>query len=110
MSACQARNMGFDMKIKVLFPSVDEGVVELEQASAALAPRLVGLTGRRVALLDNSKPNAGELLRAVYGVLNRRFGLGEVRGWRKQTSAHAAPFMQEILQWKPDFVLTASGD
>jgi hypothetical protein len=75
-----------------------------------LATRLSSLAGKRLALLDNNKVNARELLNAFGQQINRRFGLAEIKMWRKPTSAAPAPFIAEIMAWKPDLLLTASGD
>ena len=75
-----------------------------------LAPRLSSLAGKRLALLDNNKVNARELLTAFGKQLNEQFGLSEIKMWRKPTSAAPAPFITEIIAWKPDLMLTASGD
>ena len=75
-----------------------------------LAPRLSSLAGKRLALLDNNKVNARELLTAFGKQLNEQFGLSEIKMWRKPTSAAPAPFIAEITAWKPDLMLTASGD
>ena len=74
-----------------------------------LAPRLATLAGKRLALLDNNKVNARELLTA-FGAQLQRLGVSDVKMWRKPTSAAAAPFISEITAWKPDLMLTASGD
>jgi len=75
-----------------------------------LAPRLATLAGKRLALLDNNKVNARELLQAFAGRLQRDHGIGEIRMWRKPTSAAPAPFVDEIRQWMPDLLFSASGD
>lgn len=107
-------------RIAVLHPGVE--VADAADIAAArsdganpvrrlgLAPRLSTLSGKRLALLDNNKVNARELLQAVSACLQRRHGIGEVRAWRKPTSAAPAPFMDEIRAWKPDLLFSASGD
>ena len=75
-----------------------------------LAPRLATLAGKRLALLDNNNVNARELLHAFAERLQRDYGIGEIRAWRKPTSAAPAPFMDEIRQWMPDLLFSASGD
>ena len=75
-----------------------------------LAPRLRTLAGKRLALLDNNKVNARELLQGFAERLQRDYGIGEIRMWRKPTSAAPAPFMDEIRQWMPDLLFSASGD
>ena len=75
-----------------------------------LAPRLSSLKGKRLALLDNNKVNARELLSAFGQQLQLQYGVAEIKMWRKPTSAAPAPFIAEITAWKPDLMLTASGD
>ena len=75
-----------------------------------LAPRLVSLKGKRLALLDNNKVNARELLTAFGKQLQLQHGVGEIKMWRKPTSAAPAPLISEITAWKPALRLTASGD
>lgn len=48
-------------------------VQEAEEASAAAAPGLGRLDGRRIALLDNTKPGAATLLSLVGRELERRW-------------------------------------
>ena len=81
-----------------------------EQGLRQLAPRLISLMGKRLALLDNNKVNARELLTAFGKQLQLQHGVAEIKMWRKPTSAAPAPFIAEITAWKPDLMLTASGD
>ena len=83
-------------------------------ASAAahqlLAGRLATLQGMRVGLLDNGKVNAGAFLTAVASRLKQR-GVGEVRMWTKpHASESGAPYIAELMRWKPDLALTGLGD
>jgi hypothetical protein len=103
-------------KLIVLHPGVEaetrpvSAQVASTSAPAGLAPRLATLQGKRLALLDNSKVKAKELLMAVGKRLQEQYGIAEVRVWRKPASAIPAPFIAEMMGWKPDLVLTASGD
>jgi hypothetical protein len=103
-------------KLIVLHPAVEtetrQHPAQAASASArpALAPRLATLQGKRLALLDNSKVKAKELLTAVGKRLQAQYGVAQVRIWRKAASAIPAPFIADIMSWKPDLVLTASGD
>ena len=81
-----------------------------KQGQRYLAPRLPTLLGKRLALIDNNKVNARELLNAFAQQLKTKHGIAEIKMWRKPTSAAAAPFISEITAWKPDLMLTASGD
>lgn len=107
-------------RIAVLHPGIepadapDIAAARADRANPArrlgLAPRLASLSGKRLALLDNNKVNARELLHALSARLQSQHGIGEVRSWRKPTSAAPAPFMDEIRAWKPDLLFSASGD
>ena len=103
-------------KLIVLHPGVEAVTrpipAQVVPASArpGLAPRLATLQGKRLALLDNSKVNAKELLTAVGKRLQEQYGVAEVRIWRKPASAIPASFIADIMSWKPALVLTASGD
>jgi len=108
--------------LSVLHPGVETGPVvtaapvasvKARMPGSGLAARLSpaqGLRGRRVALLDNTKVNAAELMTAVA----KRFeahGIGEVRMFRKRHAGESgAAAIAEIVKWQPDLVLTGLGD
>ncbi|MDE0701648.1 MAG: hypothetical protein OXH61_13120 [Acidimicrobiaceae bacterium] len=78
--------------------------------TAALAPSVPVLTGKRIGILDNTKPNAGALLERLTQRLVSRTGavLGLVE---TKNAALAAP--DEViarLQSEVDLVLTGSAD
>ena len=80
-------------------------------AARPLAPRLAALRGRRLALFQNGKVNALEILTAVGRHLAGRHGLAEVRTWGKPNAGESGEhFLAELLDWKPDLVLTGLGD
>jgi hypothetical protein len=109
--------------LSVLHPGVETGPVIAPAPSASakaakrpgsgLAARLShdpGLRGRRVALLDNTKVNAAELMSAVAKRLAAH-GIGEVRMFRKRHAGESgAAAIAEIVKWQPDLVLTGLGD
>lgn len=109
-----------DGRITVLHPGVETAETAELRASRSgspnmsrrigLAPRLATLAGKRLALLDNNKVNARELLQAFADRLRQDYGIGECRMWRKPTSAMPSPFTDEIRQWMPDLLFSASGD
>jgi hypothetical protein len=74
-----------------------------------LAPRPAHLAGRRIGVLDNSKPNAGVLLGRLAERLAAATGARVVGPWRKPGSAHAADNLDEIAA-AADVVLTGSAD
>jgi hypothetical protein len=92
--------------LTILHPGNESG----SELKPRLAPRLETLQGKRVALLDNGKVNAGALLAAVAARL-QRFGIAEVRAWKKQhAAAPGERQIPELIRWKPDLALTGLGD
>jgi len=79
-------------------------------ATKTLAARPRSLQGVTIALLDNSKPNAGVLLERVGALLAAR-GAAAVRGWQKPGSSIAAsPAVIEEIAGAARVALTASAD
>ena len=75
------------------------------------APRLATLSGARVALFENGKVNARQILVALGERMKALHGVAEVSLWRKpDPSTTGEPFIGPMLAWKPDLVLTALGD
>lgn len=106
--------------LSILHPGVEspgkpQGNKTLEKTGrpSGLAPRinLQGAAGKlRLALLDNTKVNAEELLVAV-GKRLKDFGFGETRIYRKRHAGESgAVQIEELMKWKPDLVLTGLGD
>ena len=105
--------------IAVLHPGIEaaldiaaSNVPDRAQARGArLAPRLSTLRGRRLALFENGKVNALEILVAVGKRLESRHGIAETRVWRKRhAGGTGAEVIPAILAWKPDLVLLSTGD
>jgi hypothetical protein len=85
------------------------GVVEA--APLTIAPRVKQLEGLRLGLLDNTKWNAGKLLRGVRDRLAQKHAFGAVNYYRKQSfAAAAAPELLAKIAAENDIVLTAIGD
>ena len=80
------------MSIRLYDPTAEPRVVE-----ARLAPRLAGLAGKRIGILDNGKANAGVLMLAVAKVLQERFGAGEIVKRNKPVAGPPAPEILEAL-------------
>jgi hypothetical protein len=74
-----------------------------------LAPRPRDLRGRRVGILDNSKPNADVLLSRLAELLVERAGAGPVRVWRKPGASRPATIIEEVAA-ASDVVLTGTAD
>jgi len=66
-------------------------------------------TEDRVAVLDNSKPNADVLLGRVAELLVERAAAASIRTWRKPGASHPAANHDEIAA-VADVVLTGSAD
>ena len=85
------------------------GVVEAEQLLPA--PRVASLDGRRLGVLDNTKWNAGKLLRRTAARLDERLGFAAVNYYRKESfSKYAEPALIAEIARDNDIVLTAIGD
>ena len=80
-------------------------------APPQLAARLASLKGRRLALLDNGKVNAGATLAALGKRLKDRYGVAEVRTWKKRHAGETgAAVIPDLMKWSPHLALTALGD
>jgi hypothetical protein len=85
------------------------GVVEGERV--ALAPRAATLRGLRLGVLDNTKWNAGKLLRRTAALLDAEHGFAAVTHYRKESFSKAAdPALIERIAAGNDIVLLAIGD
>jgi hypothetical protein len=85
------------------------GVVHADER--AIAPRVGGLDGLRVGILDNTKWNANKLLRAVRDQLQGEHKLAAVNYYRKESfSRFAAPELIAQIRAENDLVFTAIGD
>lgn len=85
------------------------GVVEGERV--ALAPRVAALGGLRLGVLDNTKWNAGRLLRQTAAQLDKEYGFAAVAYYRKESfSKSADPALLARIAAENDIVLTAIGD
>jgi hypothetical protein len=91
----------------VLISPVNEATV----AESALAPRLSGLQGKRLGLLDNSKSKAGKMLDTVATILNTRYGFTDIVRHRKPSASKpAAPETIDALVKTCDLVVVGVGD
>ena len=75
----------------------------------ALAPRPRDLRGKRIGILDNSKPNADALLDRVATLLVERAGAASVARWRKPGASKPAADHDAIAAGA-DVFLTGSAD
>ena len=85
------------------------GVVEAEPTTPA--PRVHDLAGLRLGVLDNTKWNAGRLLRKTVGRLGAQTTFAAVNHYRKESfSKEADPSLIATIAADNDVVLTAIGD
>jgi len=79
--------------------------------NTSLTPRLRSLRGLRLALLENTKPNAVVLLRTVGRELQEAYGVREVRMFRK--GYFGTPVEESVIQQilhDSDFAVAGIGD
>ena len=80
-------------------------------ASFTGAPRLKDPRVARVGLIDDSKPNARELLEELAGVLKDRYGVVDVMLHRKPSSSKPAdPEVIADMGASCDYAVVAIGD
>lgn len=85
------------------------GLVETEPL--ALSARATDLNRLRLGMLDNTKWNAGRLLRKTVAKLQQEFSFAAVNYYRKESfSKDADPALIETIAANSDIVLTAIGD
>jgi hypothetical protein len=90
--------------VDVLTPN---GAARTESRPLTKRPR--SLAGRRIGILDNSKPNADALLGRIAEMIAERAGGASIRTWRKPGSSYPATNVAEVAA-ASDVVLTGSGD
>ena len=77
----------------------------------APAPRVAALEGLRLGVHDNTKWNAGRLLRKTAARLGERYAFAAVNYYRKESFSKAAdPALIAVIAADNDIVLTAIGD
>src|SRR3546814_7902612 len=76
-----------------------------------IAPKLESLQGKRLGLLDNSKTSAEKYLKMVGKILVDRYGVAEVKLFRKDALSKPAPaeVLDELVA-NCDFAVTGIGD
>lgn len=77
--------------IRVYLPT---GAVDIR--ARTLAPRLDSLRGARIGILDNCKEFADVVLRGVVEVLQRDYGVEQVRFWQKSYLGVPSPYAEEM--------------
>ncbi|HTV89605.1 MAG TPA: hypothetical protein VME41_11375 [Stellaceae bacterium] len=83
----------------------------VEAAQLARAPRPAVLDGCRLGILDNTKWNAGRLLRKTAALLDRHGRFAAVTYYRKESFSKVAdPTLIARIAADNDIVLTAIGD
>jgi len=80
-------------------------------ASFRGAPRLRDLRGKRVGLIDDSKPNGKELLEELADLLKARYEVADVMYHRKPSASKPAdPKVIARMGRECDYVIVAIGD
>ena len=82
-----------------------------QETNTSLAPRPTSLKGLTVALLENTKPNAVTILNAVGRELQEKYGVAEVRMFRK--GYFGTPVEESVVQQmlhNCDFAVAGIGD
>src|SRR5690349_6450287 len=83
----------------------------VDAVRVAPSPRVARLDGLRLGVLDNTKWNAGRLLRKTATRLAERHGFAAVNYYRKESFSKAAdPALIAAIAAGNDIVLTAIGD
>jgi hypothetical protein len=96
-----------DEELAIVFDP--RGRIETERVSPA--PRVASLDGKRLGILDNTKWNAGKLLRKTASLLGERFHFAAVNYYRKESFSKVAdPALVAQIVADNDIVLTAIGD
>jgi hypothetical protein len=62
----------------------------------AYTPRPATLTGKRVALIENTKFNSDRLLQKIGALLVKEYGAASARMWRKRNAS--VPAHEEIVE------------
>jgi hypothetical protein len=84
---------------------------QVDAVRVAPAPRVAALDGLRLGVLDNTKWNAGRLLRKTAARLGESHGFAAVNYYRKESFSKAAdPSLIAEIAADNDIVLTAIGD
>ena len=92
-------------------PLLDPTGDEERTPDTRLAPRPRSLSGLRVGLLDNAKPNASVLLTAVADELRRRCGVASSTMYSKGYFGTPAPTSQiQVIRGECDVVVAGIGD
>ncbi|HWB47948.1 MAG TPA: hypothetical protein VG651_02470 [Stellaceae bacterium] len=83
----------------------------VDAARVAPAPRVAGLKGLRLGILDNTKWNANRLLRKTAALLEAEHGIAAVNYYKKESFSKVAdPALVARIAADNDIVLTAIGD
>ena len=91
----------------ILIKPVNEAIPE----HTSYAPRLTGLEGKRLGLIDNSKHNAGRFLEMVAKILDEQYGFRNIVQHRKPSASKpVAPEVIEEWQKLCDLAIVGVGD
>lgn len=85
---------------------------ETPHDAAELAPRLDSIKGKKIGLLDISKPGGRQFLNRIEALLKEKFGASEVVRFQKPTFTKPAPpeIIDRILKAQVQGVIEALAD
>ena len=84
---------------------------QVQKLAALQCNPVVPLAGRRLAILDNAKPNFQRLATLVAGKLRDEYSLQGIAYFRKENPAvGASPELLDRIAHSADLVLTGSAD
>lgn len=98
-------NKGLPPGLELLDPTASS-----RMPGADISPRLKGVEGKSVGMLDNGKPNFDLLLSALEEMLLDRYPSTSVTRRRKPTVAAGAPDAMKEELLRCDSVITGLGD
>lgn len=84
---------------------------QIQKVAALQCNPIAALAGRRLAILDNTKPNFQRLATLVAEKLRASDGISSITYFRKENPAvGASPALLDEIAQSADLVLTGSGD
>ena len=91
--------------IKVLNPLADVKVKQIHPA-----PRPIDLNNKRIVLYWNRKLHSDAAISTVMELLKKRYPRSEFRIVKGSSWAPEKGFYDEVLSWKPDLLISSTGD
>lgn len=91
--------------------SLIDPVTKATPITFSKAPRIRSLSNQRVGIIDDSKPNAKELLEEIVALINQDYGVANVSYHRKPSASKPAntDIIAELAR-NCDYVIVGIGD